>query len=442
MIESMTIYSLSTGAGMAGIAVIRVSGPKAFQSIDLLCSLDVEERYASLRKIKDPISGEVLDEGLVLKFQAPLTFTGEDIVEFHIHGGRATISAVLDVLGRIDDFRQAEAGEFTRRAFSNGRLDLVEIEGLGDLLHAQTQAQRKQALAQAQGASSLVFEKWRKDVISILAYFEASIDFVEEEDVDERAVVHQTEKMIHLRNEMSGHLNDSARGTGIRDGVKVVLVGEPNVGKSSILNYLANREVAIVSEIPGTTRDAIEVQLELNGIPVIFTDTAGLRQQTDDLIEKEGIKRTHQKSLEADIVLWVIESGQYFNKLDVVTEADVIKVINKIDDVDQSLGEIGPALKTSVKTGHGLDILLKELSDKVSELFGGNEPALITRQRQKEVLSHCIGYIDRAIEMDSQSLELLSEQIRLAAIELGRLVGRVDVEDLLDVIFNDFCVGK
>ncbi len=442
MIENNTIFSLSSGAGMAGIAVIRVSGPNAFTSLDLMCAKSITPRNAVLRKIRHPISNEILDEGLVLKFPAPATFTGEDIVEFHIHGGHASIKAVLDGLGEISGFIQAEAGEFTRRAFANGRLDLVEIEGLGDLLHAQTQAQRQQALAQTQGLASKVFENWRQQIIEILAYYEASIDFVEEEDVDERALQSQMKKMIHLRNEMTRHLTDSARGVGIRDGVKIVFVGEPNVGKSSILNYLANRDVAIVSDIPGTTRDTIEVQMDIDGIPVVFTDTAGLRSKTDDLIEREGIRRTEQKSLEADIVVWVVESGQYFNDLDVQTHGEIIKVINKIDKAALSIEKNDDVLEISVKTGQGMDELLVCLTAKVSQLFGGKEPALITRQRQKQALESCLTYVDLAINTGHDSLEISAEHIRLAAVELGRLVGRVDVEDLLDVIFSDFCVGK
>ena len=437
--NNQTIYSLSTGGGVAGVAVIRVSGPQAKDCLAAMCKKPVKARQASFRQIFQPGTAELLDQGLVLWLPGPATFTGEDVVEFQIHGGRATIVAVIDGLSQIKNCRQAEAGEFTRRAFLNGRLDLVEIEGLGDLIHAQTEAQRLQALNQSKGAASDVFNQWRSTLISILGYLEASIDFIEENDVSENALAGFRDKLIHLRNDMAKHLKDSARGEIIRDGVRVVLAGEPNVGKSSIINYLARRDVAIVSAIPGTTRDVLEVQLDLDGIPVIVSDTAGLRDTTTDEIEQAGMERTRSAGNRADLVIWVGVSGQDGQRQLLQSDAERLFVTNKID---LHKGEVFGDLSVSAKTGAGMDDLIKLISEKVALKFGGKEPALISRQRQKSAIALCVESIDGALELEAGSLELSAEQLRLAANQLGRLVGRIDVEDLLDVIFRDFCVGK
>jgi len=436
---SQTIFSLSSGAGLAGVAVIRISGTKAKNCIDAMCKKPVKPRQAGLRQIYHPVSKQLLDQCLVLWFPGPNTFTGEDVVEYHIHGGRATIAVVLGALAQMDDCRQAEAGEFTRRAFLNDRLDLVEIEGLGDLIHAQTEVQRLQALNQSKGAASHIFNQWRSELIGVLSYLEASIDFIEEDDVSENALTGFQDKLIHLRNDMRKHLVESVRGEVIRDGVRVVLAGEPNVGKSSILNYLAQRDVAIVSEIPGTTRDVLEVQLDLNGIPVILSDTAGLRNSTKDEIEQIGMQRTQTAGSQADLVIWVNAGSQVRQEQLLDSEADRIFVTNKIDL--QETGDL-QGFGVSAKTGAGMDELIKVISDKVSEKFGGKEPALISRERQKSAIEKCVKHIDDALEDTTGSLELIAEHLRLAANQLGRLVGRIDVEDLLDVIFRDFCVGK
>jgi len=440
--KNQTIYSLSSGGGMAGVAVIRVSGANARDCISAMCRQAVKPRLTNLRKIYHPDSGLLLDECLVLWFPAPGTFTGEDVVEFQIHGGRATIAAVLAALSKIADFRQAEAGEFTRRAFINGRLDLVEIEGLGDLIHAQTEAQRLQALNQSAGAASDVFNRWRGELISVLGYLEASIDFMEEDDVSDYALKGFRDKLIHLRNDMEKHLGESARGEIIRDGVRVVLAGEPNVGKSSILNYLARRDVAIVSAIPGTTRDILEVQLDLDGIPVTVSDTAGLRHNTKDEIEQVGIARTKLAGSQADLVIWVSVAGMadQADSGDLLTsDAERIHVVNKIDLQHSNAFD---SLGVSAKTGAGMDELIELISKKVADKFGGREPALISRERQRFALAACVEHLDGALAEEGESLELTAEQLRLAANQLGRLVGRIDVEDLLDVIFRDFCVGK
>ncbi len=438
-----TIYSLSSGAGIAGVAVIRISGPRAGESLKLMCRKPVESGHTALRKIYHPITNMLLDEGLVLWFPAPGSFTGEDVVEFQIHGGRASIMAVVEALSNIDGYRQAEAGEFTRRAFQNGRLDLVEIEGLGDLIHAQTEAQRRQALNQSEGVASEVFNNWRKELIRMLGYLEASIDFIEEEDVNDNALAGFRDKLIHLRNDMEKHLADGVRGEVVRDGVRVVLAGEPNVGKSSIINWLARRDVAIVSDIPGTTRDVLEVQLDLDGIPVTISDTAGLRNVVGDEVERQGIERTKEAGYRADLLIWIVAGDQAGTDLLLDSDAEKLVVMNKIDLARQNTTKRDSgALPVSAKTGQGMDELMEKISARVSELFGGKEPALITRERQKSALAMCIESLDGALREETESLELTAEQLRMAANHLGRLVGRIDVEDLLDVIFRDFCVGK
>lgn len=441
--NSPTIYSLSSGGGIAGIAVIRVSGPDAASCIALMCVKSVRPRFASLRQIVHPVSRDLLDEGLVIWMPGPNTFTGEDVVELQVHGGQATIESILAALSQIEGFRQAEPGEFTRRAFQNGRLNLVEIEGLGDLIHAQTEEQRRQALNQSSGAASDVFNQWRSELVSMLGYLEASLDFLEEEDVAKNALTGFRDKLIQLRNDMGKHLNDGRRGEIVRCGVKVVLAGAPNVGKSSLLNYLAQREVAIVSEIPGTTRDVLEVNLDLNGIPVTVSDTAGLRDHSDDKIEQIGMGRTLAESQKADLLIWMVsEQGVKTEKLP-VGDAEKILVLNKIDLYGgEILEDFSYDLGVSVKSGEGMEELVDLISSRVHEMFGGKEPALISRERQRLALSECVKSIDLAIQEEENSLELAAEQLRVAASQLGKLVGRVDVEELLDVIFRDFCVGK
>ena len=434
-----TIFSLSSGAGVAGVAVIRVSGQMAEQCLHKMCRKIVQPNIAQLRNIYDPQSGEKLDQGLVFWFPEPATFTGENVVEFHIHGGKATISGVLAALGKLPDFELAQAGEFTRRAFLNGKLDLVEVEGLGDLLNAETPEQRRQALNQSDGHASKLFESWRERLISVLGYLEASIDFIGEEDVDEKALQGLEEKLILLRNDIAKKANDAVRGEAIREGVRIVLVGEPNVGKSSILNYLAKRDVAIVSDKPGTTRDVLEVQMQLNGLPVIFADTAGLNDDPLDAVEKEGIRRTKQRSVDADIVIEVYASQTDQQNLGLVTSADVVQVWNKSDLYGF---EDDSRMQISAKTGQGMELFISRVSKLVGEKFGGEEPAVVTRERQKTSIEQGLSHINSALDDWKKTPELAAEQLRLASDALSRLVGRIDVEDLLDTIFRDFCVGK
>ena len=442
--EHNTIYNLSSGKGIAGIAVIRVSGPLARQAIDRMCKKPVDDRRATLRKIYYPGSDILIDEGLVLWFAGPDTFTGEDTVEFQIHGGRAIIDALLKALSAIEGFRPSEPGEFTRQAFLNGRLDLVEIEGLGDLLAAETESQRRQALLQQNGSASAVFEGWRGEMISALAYMEGSIDFVEEEDLDNLELGGVFDKLILIRNEIAKHLKDAKRGEIIRDGASVVLAGPPNAGKSSILNCLAKRDAAIVSKTPGTTRDVVEVHLDLEGLPVILSDTAGLHDRTEDPIEIEGMKRTRQAVLTGDIIIYVMSpDNPEVPEVPGMDKSKVLWIWNKCDISHPAGPARGiPALEVSAKTGKGMDALANEILKLVKSKVRDGEPSLISRERQRLALLACAENLDKAIAEKNGRLELAAEYARLASNDLARLVGRIDVEDLLDVIFRDFCVGK
>src|SRR6185369_5121071 len=305
MKEADTIFAISSGAGLSGVCVIRVSGPESFNAAGKLVGRLPGRRRAGLRKLRNPTSGEVIDRGIVITFAGPRSFTGEDICEFHVHGGRAVQGAMLDALGVLPGLRAAEAGEFTRRAVRNGRLDLLAAEGLGDLIQARTEGQRRQALHHSLGKASSVIEDWRHRLIAILGRVEAAVDFIEEPQGAEDALGVATESLKSLVAEMREALTVARRGAAIREGVRVVLAGPPNVGKSSLLNVLARREAAIVSAIPGTTRDVIEVMIELAGIPVIVSDTAGLRDGSGDEIETAGMERTRRELKAADIIVWV-----------------------------------------------------------------------------------------------------------------------------------------
>ncbi len=444
MCETETIFGLSSGMGMAGVAVIRLSGPASKKVLSSLIGKIPKPRQAVLSKIVDPDEKQIIDEGLVLWFPGPHSFTGEDIVEFQIHGSHAVIAKLLDLLGKFDGLRLARPGEFTRRAFINGRMDLIEVEGLGDLIHAQSEVQRIQARQQAQGIVSKIFQEWRKQIIDILAYLEASIDFIEEEDVSENALADIENKLIHLRNELGFHLSDSVRGEAVRNGIRVVLSGPPNVGKSSILNWLAQRDVAIVSDEAGTTRDVVDVNVILGGIPVVFSDTAGLHDEKTGYVEAEGMKRTRSAAQSANLVLLISSPDVSSESFYLDTKAGIISVYNKSDisaggkqSVDENMDIV-----VSAKTGENMPELLEMITQYVNRHFSGSEPAIITRMRQKEAVADCVAHINQAIENINGEIELVTEQVRLATYSLNRLIGNVDVEDLLDVIFNDFCVGK
>jgi tRNA modification GTPase len=449
-----TIFALSSGRPPAAIAVVRISGPRAGDALTVLAGRLPEPRKAALARVRDPASGEPIDEALALWFPGPNSETGEDIAELQLHGGRAVIAAVLGALGRIEGLRPAEAGEFTRRAFENGRLDLTAVEGLADLIGAETEAQRRQAYRQLNGLLGKRAETWRARMIEALALVEARIDFSDEADVPEDLIGPALKIAQGLRDEIADALAGAARGERLRDGLVVAIAGPPNAGKSTLLNRIARREAAIVSPIPGTTRDVIEVHLDLDGYPVTLLDTAGIRD-SDDPLEQEGVRRARQRASEADLVLWVcdasdgpaqseasplVESGTKWmvrNKVDLLTsdERNELKKNNEFN-----IASI--VFSISATTGVGVAEFLAQLGDYAKSYFGP-ESSLLTRERHRKALNFTHNALDRALaESPSGREDIVAEELRLAAQSLGRLTGQVDVEDILDVIFRDFCIGK
>ena len=454
-----TIFALSSGRGKAGVAVIRVSGSMAHQAVVALSGRGPgPARQALFRTLRDPQSGETLDQALVLWFEGPASFTGEDCAEFQIHGGPNVVGSVLSALGQLDGFRSAQAGEFTRRAVENGKFDLTEAEGIGDLIEAETEAQRRQALQQMSGGLGARCAEWRQRLVKVLAYVEADIDFVDEDDVPEGLSLTVLPLVVALSGEIDALLADGTRGERVREGIDVAIIGPPNAGKSSLLNWLARRDVAIVSEEAGTTRDIVEVRLDLAGMPVILADTAGLRE-TENSVEQEGVKRALARADTADLTILLIGGDQdpnEFLKSGPTGSASGptgrgqfdFSLLNKMDlrgPGKESLDSVPEGFcGISIKTGLGLEAFLGDLERLVQERFEGREPALITRQRHRDELSSCQLHLDEAIEIVKVGGDevFAAEEIRLAMRSLGRLSGRVDVEELLDVVFRDFCIGK
>lgn len=447
-----TIYALVTPMGKSGVAVVRVSGPEAKTSLSILVGGKNKlpsTRFAALKTIRNPNRGEIIDHALTLFFEGPESFTGEDITEYHIHGGPAVIRELLMVLSEQKNHRMADPGEFTRRAFENGKIDLTEAEAIADLVDAQTQMQKAQALSQYRGVLSNLYDRWRENLTEILAHLEADIEFPDE-DMPEGVVPAILPRIRTLCNEISEHLSDNNRGERLRDGLQVAVIGAPNAGKSSLVNVLAKRDVAIVSEQEGTTRDIIEVHLDLGGYPVVLSDTAGLRpgqigQEGQEGIESEGIKRALKKAEEADIRLLVFDASLFpaihEHTAGLVDERSLV-VFNKCEISSNFPEEIGgiEAIPVSAKTGEGLDKLLTAIIEKAEDCIGGRETPSLTRQRHRDALEKCR---DSLLRVEKAVLpELMAEDIRLATRYLGRITGRVDVEDLLDIIFKDFCIGK
>ncbi len=457
MSNDLTIFALASAAGKAGLAVFRISGADAAQVITRLCEPNAPPlpRMASVREIKNPRTGEAVDHALILYFPAPHSFTGEDVVELHTHGGRAVTQAVSEALRSLPRFRLAEAGEFTRRAFENGKMDLTEAEAVADLIHAETEAQRKQALRQMDGALGKIYEDWRGRLSRSLALLEAAIDFADEElpeDLSER----QNQELLALRDEMARHLNDNHRGERLREGFSIVLLGAPNAGKSSLLNALARRDAAIVSPFAGTTRDVIEVHLDINGYPVILSDTAGLRVSAD-AVESEGVRRAQSRAAVADLKIIVLDAVTPTDNdtLNALIDENTLVVLNKADLIPPlplagRVGEGGVrsitpvqnpnALRLSALTGEGIDALLQKLAQEISSRFDNNTAPPLTRARHRAALEDCAKHLDRALQ--APMADLRAEDVRLAMRALGGITGRVDVEDLLDIIFRDFCIGK
>jgi tRNA modification GTPase len=541
-VERDTIFALSSGRPPAAIAVVRISGPRAGAALKALSGKIPEPRKAAFVRVRDPQTNEPIDEALALWFPAPASETGEDVAELQFHGGRAVIAATLAALGKVEGLRPAEAGEFTRRAFENGKLDLTAVEGLADLVMAETEGQRRQALRQMQGSLGKRAESWREKLTRALALIEARIDFSDEADVPEDLVAPALALARELETEIAAALADDRRGERLREGLVVAIAGPPNAGKSTLLNRIARREAAIVSPYAGTTRDVIEVHLDLHGLPVTLLDTAGIRD-TGDPVEMEGVRRARERAAAADLLLWVVDAGESAGEAPpappagplaeskapvagggvstggsmVSPSADEVPFAAGRDESPQSADEapsaadrgsspqsppvwlvrnkidlfsgreqrnelvfsseasnerhlkptkvlknivndeLTPAKRSneqefitnenvfniSAATGEGLDVLLARLAAFAEAFLAGAEPALVTRERHRRALEDALAALRRALKPELAGREdLLAEELRLAARALGRLTGRVDVEDILDVIFGDFCIGK
>ena len=440
-----SIFAPSSGGAPAGISVVRVSGPSAGKILNTIAGVCTPKpRHATHVTLTNPKNGEPLDTGLFIWFPAPASFTGEDVVEFQIHGGVATVEALCRALGTFENCRLAEPGEFSRRAFYNEKLDLAELEGLSDLIAAETEAQRKQALQQLSGSLSEIYEPWRKALLECLAHTEAVIDFPEEELPDD-LLGNTKHNILGMTKKITQYLDDGNRGEKLREGFQIVIAGAPNVGKSSLLNYLAERDVAIVSEQAGTTRDVIEVRLDLGGYPVTVADTADLRQ-TRDAIEYEGVKRAESRATNADLTLFVFDILSFDGDqrvVELITSNDLV-LINKADllkepKIPEFLKVFDPII-ISVKNGQNLEDFLKVLTNRVVKQFSVNAPAPLSRLRHREALERTNFALQRSL--NTGAAELMAEDLRIAARELGKITGRVDVEDVLDVIFHEFCIGK
>ncbi|HEY7549352.1 MAG TPA: tRNA uridine-5-carboxymethylaminomethyl(34) synthesis GTPase MnmE [Hyphomicrobiaceae bacterium] len=449
MAKAPTVYALSSGHGRAAVAVIRVSGPGAALALDRLTPPRPQPRAAALRTVRDP-AGEVLDQALVLWFPGPRSETGEDMAELHVHGGRAVVAGVLAALGGIEGFRLAERGEFTRRAFENGKLDLTAAEAVADLVEADTAAQRRQALRQAGGALARLYDRWRTDLIRTQALTESAIDFADEADVGARAAEGARELAAGLLPELRAHLDDGRRGEILREGFRVAIAGPPNAGKSSLLNALARREAAIVSEEAGTTRDIIEVVLDLGGVPVVLSDTAGIRA-AEGKVEREGIRRAVAHARAADLVVWLTDAAAAVPQPEppppdlAADPGRLLQVANKIDLVGAAGLERGPphgAVAISALTGAGLPALAEELARRAAGGTGETEAPVITQARHRQNLEACAEALEAYLAGAPGELELRAEDLRRAAAALGRITGRVDVEDVLGEIFSRFCIGK
>lgn len=454
--DSATIYALSSGRPPSGVAVVRLSGPQASAALQALSGTPLPPpRSASLCALRDPDTGELIDRALTLWFPAPASFTGEDVVELQLHGGVAVISGVLEALARLPGLEPAEPGAFTRRAFDNGKLDLTRVEGLADLIAAETPAQRRQALRQMGGGLENLYDGWRDRLVRLLAHTEADIDFSEEEvDVAAGLPTKDAGQVATLARELTDHLADNRRGERLREGLTVAVIGPPNAGKSTFVNMLAKRDVAIVSAIPGTTRDLIEVPLNLGGYPVTLIDTAGLRVASDE-IEQAGVARARARAAQADLQIGLLPLADALAGAEVdwpaATEGDKAParlLLRSMSDLAEPAAADGatdsggvPTLTCSVRTGQGIEAVLGWLSTWAGQELAVGEAPLITRARHRDLLQRCRDALGDAVTADGD-LVLRAEHLRAAVRALGRITGRVDVEDLLDIIFRDFCIGK
>ena len=434
-----TIYALATGRGQSAIAVIRVSGSAVQDVLRLMVARPIKPRWFGPFDIRHPATGRTLDRGVVTWAPGPKTYTGEDYLEFQVHGGLAVTTAILDALGSVSGCRVAEPGEFSRRAFLNGKMDLASLEGLGDLIRARTEDQRVQSIATASGYLTRHIAAWRNSLLQALALAEAEIDFPDEGDVPIGMGPRIAEFVQELKSAFGAALADGKRAEVIRDGFVVALMGAPNAGKSSLLTALAGREAAIVTEFPGTTRDPIEVRLDVLGQELVFVDTAGIRETTD-LVEQLGVDRSWSVGKSADLILWLDESGDFSPSAEIVEKGGrVVFVQTKVDLSPSETPGIDSVLVSSL-TGTGLNELLALVSDEARRFSVGDEPPLLTRQRHREAVQRARSYlqnVDFALD-----IEFVAEYLRLAIRELECIVGMIGVEDVLGEIFSRFCIGK
>ena len=446
--DNKTIYALSTTFGKSGVAVIRISGAKAKSVISQMTSLDeqsIKPRYAYFIDLQDINHQCTIDKCLLLYFKAPCSFTGEDIVELQTHGSKAVIKSVLENLSQLPSFRMAEAGEFSKRAFYNGKMDLTEAEGLADLIDAETSVQQKYAIRQMEGNLKNLYEEWRSSFVEIMAYLEAFIDFPDEE-IPHDVVEKINNTVFKLKSAINQHLSSDNIGERLREGFRVVIVGRPNAGKSSLLNAIAQRDVVIVSDIEGTTRDAIDIHLDVKGYPVTITDTAGIRE-TEEAIEKQGVEIALQKIKDADLLLCLYDAQNdtpdVFANIAKEFAEKMIYVANKQDKLTNvQIKQIKDKNITliSAKSHDGVDKIMNKIAEIIDDMFTENSSLLITRTRYREALSEALNALNM-FSLDKE-IELSAEDIRLAARELGKITGRIEVDEILDKIFGSFCIGK
>ena len=437
-----TIFAPATAAGRAGVSIIRISGSGTKTALQEMAGIVPLARQAVLRILRDK-DGAPIDQALCLYFGGPDSFTGEDVAEFHIHGSPAVLSACLDRLSSFSGYRLAEPGEFARRAFENGKLDLSEVEGLADLIDAETEIQRRQALRQLQGGLTRESDRWRNELIRAMALFDAELDFSDEADVDTAIFVEARGILSALAKDMRDALAKASWGERVREGFVVLLAGPPNSGKSTLLNALASRDVAIVSDRPGTTRDLIEVRLDLKGLPVLLIDSAGIRESADE-IENEGIRRTLDQLNRTDLVLWLQSSvGERIMPTPEILGSGC-RIIELVTQVDLGHGASTADLSISAKTGLGMDRLVDLISTQVMANFErGAESVLLTRARHRAAVEESLDFIDRALASGhGTGVELIAEEIRLATRAIGKITGNVSVDDVLDRLFASFCIGK
>ncbi|APR99057.1 tRNA uridine-5-carboxymethylaminomethyl(34) synthesis GTPase MnmE [Wolbachia endosymbiont of Folsomia candida] len=436
-----TIFALSTAFGKSGVAVIRISGQNALKALDHFnVKKDVTPRFATLVDLYDS-SKELIDNGIIIYFPAPNSFTGEDVIELQVHGSKAVIKIILEELSKI--FVMAEPGEFSLRAFLNGKFDLTQIEGIADLIDAETKMQAKQAIKQMSGELEKLYSGWRKALIKIQSKIEAYIDFPEDIAIEKSELEKVNNEVQELIRSIQEHLNDNRRGERLREGLHVVITGEPNVGKSTLFNFLAKRDIAIVSEYAGTTRDVLEAHIDIGGYPIILSDTAGIRESSDP-IESEGISRAKKRSCEADLRIELFPFERRNNTSCNAKDHDTIYILSKADDIieDKSVlvGDVN-FLPISILKGTGTDKLISLIKEKAEEKFGHDrDTPVITRQRHRNYMQKALEHLQH-FNVDNP-IELISEDLRLASLELGTITGVINVEEILGSIFSTFCVGK